>query len=394
LTDRDRLHTFDFESFQTRHLSHVCGQLGVSVSGVDSIRPCTPTQAGMLAMFINSQGDLYFNTLSLKLSPLIDIPRLRASWDDIVQRNEILRTGFCHVKDDKCAFAMITYSRGTLPVPWKETLQPRDEASARESILNRLHQPPWLISLERLDSYTVLRFSGLHALYDAISLDLVFSELSNSYMGNILPEVTPIGPILGSMLTKYLQEDADRDQFWKNMTGGIQPAKFPNLNPVRVTDQEVVVLVEPCSKSLPVLLEGCRDAGITLQAAGQAAWARLLASYTGEKKATFGVVLSGRTMSAEAQTAVFPCITTLPSSYDVDGSNKELLGRIMTLDAQLLKHNFTPLSRIQRLAGLDSALFDTIFILQQSSMTPATSDLWDIEHQDAETEVMWFLPPL
>jgi hypothetical protein len=394
LTDSDGLPTFDFEPFHARHLPIVANQLGISESVVDSIRPCTPTQAGILAMFINSQGDLYFNTLTLKLSPLIDIPRLRASWDDIVERNEILRTGFCHVKDDKCAFAMITYSRGALPVPWKGTLQPGDGASARKHILSRLHQPPWLISLEQLDSYAVLRFSGLHALYDAISLDLLFSELSNSYMGNVLPEVTPIGPVLGSMLSKYLQEDADRDHFWKNMTERIQPTKFPNLNPVRATDQKVVVLVEPCSKSLPVLLEGCRDTGITLQAAGQASWARLLASYTGERNVTFGVVLSGRSMPAEAQTAVFPCLTTLPSYYDIDGFNKDLLGRIMGLNSQLLKHSFTPLSRIQRLAGLDTGLFDTLFLLQRSPTAPARSDLWDIEHEDAQTEVKWFLPPL
>src|SRR5262249_11547977 len=159
-------------------------------------------------------------------------------------------------------------------------------------------------------------FSGLHVLYDAFSLDLIFSELYHLYNSKPVPDVTPFEPVLGSILANCLDDDPEGDKFWRDTMKEAQPTKFPNMSPVRVPQPQVKELTRVSSRSLSYLQNGCRDAGSTLQAAGQTAWARLLSSYTGESNVTYGLVLSGRTMSVEAQRVVFPCLVTVPSSYE------------------------------------------------------------------------------
>ncbi|KAL1958105.1 hypothetical protein VTO42DRAFT_5145 [Malbranchea cinnamomea] len=379
--------SFVFEAFQTRHKFEICHQKGLSQGNIETIRPCTPAQAGMLALFVTSDGDLYFNAVSLRSAAPLDPLRLRKAWTTVVDRNEILRTGFCHVDDDQSPFAMITYRRGVFDVPWCEgSLFKEDNWSlAKAGVLSCLHEPPWRVSIECLEAHTIIHFAGVHALYDAHSLDLIFSEVALEYEGNRLPEVISIEPVLGPILAKSLQDDPDGDAFWKEMGRSFQVTKFPDLNPVHGAEQEISVLSRTCSKPLDELQNECRNAGITLQAAGQAAWARLLSSYTGESNVTFGLVLSGRTMSPEAQNVVFPCLTTLPFTSYVEGSNRELLQRVMTQNAGLMKHQFTPLSKIQRLAGLDSALFDTLFVFQKHSSAPRRQEFWKTEVENTRT---------
>lgn len=343
----------------------------------------------MLATFINSDGDLYFNTVSLRSSVSLDISRLRMAWATVVDRNDILRTGFCHIKDDCSPFVMVVYCRGVFPISWHEigTAKSRIRQRNECDILQRLSQPPWNIAIEQSTTNTTVHFSGLHALYDAHSLELVFSEVAQAYNGSALRKVTPIEPILGSILARSVHESHEGDTFWQNLSESFRSTKFPDMNPVQTTEHKVNVLSKSSSKTFEHLQNGCRIAGITLQVAGQAAWARLLASYTGESDITYGVVLSGRTISAESQDAVFPCLTTLPSSYRIDGRNQDLLSRIMQMNANLIKNQFTPLSRVQRLAGIDSILFDTVFVFQKFSFPPKREALWDTDEHVSKTEV-------
>ena len=385
--------SFDFEAFHSRHMSYICQLHGIPEAGIEAIRPCTPTQTGMLALFINSEGDLYFNTISLKSAVPLDSLRLKKAWASVVDRNVMLRTGFCHIKDDQSPFAMITYQPGTFDLPWYECPSPESETGipGGSNIPSNLHMAPWNITFESLGTHSVIHFAGLHALYDAKSLDLIFSEVEMVYGGSALPNVTQVEPILGKILGKSRDQDPEGDAFWKELGQKFQVTKFPDLNPVHAAAQETRVLSKICARSLDDLQDGCKNAGITLQAAGQAAWARLLASYTGESNVTYGVVLSGRTMSLEAQNVAFPCLTTLPSTYYIDGRNQELLQHIMGLNAKLLKHQFTPLSKIQRLAGIYSTLFDTLFVFQKLSSVSTENELWQVVEENARTDVSFFL---
>ncbi|PGH14806.1 hypothetical protein AJ79_02822 [Helicocarpus griseus UAMH5409] len=384
---------FDFEAFESRHWSSVCQKIEVSERHIESIRPCTPVQSGVLALFNHSEGDLYFNHLTLKSTIPLNPKTVRRAWIMLQETHEIFRAGFIQVNDTESPFAMVTYGTGTFELPWSEEAdltikkgRRLDRERMSKDVLSKLHQPPWRISLQQRQSHVLLQFSALHSLYDAQSLNLLLSDLTRLLKGEALSTSIPILPVQDSIISASIRasKDPECETFWREFGKDARVSKFPDMSPIH-QKKEVHVLVKPCSKTLQILEEGCREAGVTLQAAGQAAWARILASYTGESKVTFGLVLSGRSTIEGVQQAAFPCLTTVPSSYNIEGSNRDLLQRIMKLDASLVKYQFTPLPKIYQWIESGSSLFDTIFVFQKH-WTTAANDIWEVYDEEAKTD--------
>ena len=100
-------------------------------------------------------------------------------------------------------------------------------------------------------------------------------------------------------------------------------------------------------------------------------------------------VFSGRINLDVTELVAFPSIVTLPLCARVDGSNRELLDRLMRLHSSLLKHQFTPLSKIQRWTGHpDEALFDTLFVYQDTAgQTTDDNKCWKVEEETATADV-------
>ncbi|ODH26883.1 hypothetical protein ACO22_04378 [Paracoccidioides brasiliensis] len=386
--------SFDFESFRHRHWLPVCHKLGLPETCLESIRPCTPVQSGMLALFTQSEGRLYFNHLVLESTVLLDAQTLQKAWNTLTEKHEILRAGFVHVDDDEFPFAMITYKRGAFQLPWAERAELAIHGNERfsdrqrmsKNAFSQLHRPPWQVSFQQSGSHLLIQFSALHSLYDAHSLRLLLSDLSGLLRGEALAPAIPILPIQSSIISASIQacKDLKCETFWKELGNDLRATKFPDMNPL-YQKKEINVLARKCSESLKSLQEGCRVAGVTLHAAGQASWARILSSYTGESRVTCGLVLSGRNTIEGAERAVFPCLTTVPSSYSIEGSNGDLLKRIMKLDASLVKYQFTPLPKIRQWAGSGSSLFDTIFVFQKHLAT-TTNENWKVYNEEARTD--------
>ncbi|KAJ5591736.1 uncharacterized protein N7459_002105 [Penicillium hispanicum] len=377
---------FDFSSFQADHLQPVCEQLGISPETVQYLRPCTPVQNGMLALFTTSHGKTYFNEITLKLPTPLDKELLKNAWSKVVARHEMLRTGFVQLRDKQYPFAMITY-QGNWEIPWHEavdigTVEPYQ---LERQDLGNLHQPPWQITVEASDAVTLMRFSALHALYDAQSLQSIFSDVVSAYTGQEFAKPASINATLGPILIESQKQSQTSREFWQDLAPGINPSKFPDLHPIRTENKTLLTSSIRCSQGLPALEKACRVIGVTLQAAGQAAWARLLSAYSGEQSVTFGTVLSGRNLSAAAQEAVFPCLVTLPLPSRIEGTNRELLDRTMKQNASLVKNQFTPLSQVQRWLSDNEPLFDTLFVYQKFVAPTNDPEPWEII--DEETKI-------
>jgi hypothetical protein len=124
-----------------------------------------------------------------------------------------------------------------------------------------------------------------------------------------------------------------------------------------------------------------------VQAVGQAAWARILSGYLGEESVCFGVVLSGRDMTPEADRVAFPCLVTIPFGTTVtDKSNDELVQDAMLFNKSVRKHQFNRLRDIQRWTNLD-VLFDTIFAYQKTSGSRLKSG-WEVLEEISSDEVI------
>ncbi|PCH07943.1 AMP-dependent synthetase/ligase [Penicillium occitanis (nom. inval.)] len=383
------LKSFEFDSFQSENKKYVLNSLGLEDTDVESIRPCSPAQLGILADFIKSNGDLYCNRLVLKVKGDIDIFRLRDAWSKAMDRHEMLRTGFIRLKDPKSPFAMVTYTSKYTTLPWVESsTTPSEEElhDRRRTFSENLHLPQWQVALRHSPVNIEVEFTAMHAIYDAQSLELVLSDVAHLYKGCQLSPPVSINPILGHILTAASSVSSEAESFWSTVGSEYQITKFPNLTSFNVRNRDLTVSSQVASKSLMAINEKCRALGVSLQAVGQAAYARLLANYTGETNVSFGVVLSGRDVHNNAGEVVFPCLVTVPFLCRVQKSNRELISSIMKMNALLVKHQFTPISKIQRLFQQDGPLIDTLFVYQKLSHKEAEEQFWGVVDDDARVD--------
>ncbi|KAI9831569.1 MAG: hypothetical protein M1819_004800 [Sarea resinae] len=385
---------FDFRAFHNKHCQSICQSLSLPAENIEFVRPCTAVQAGMIAQFLHSNGKQYFNHVVMRISPSTDMRKLHQAWKEATKKHEMLRTGFALINDEQYPFAMLTYLKDRVETPWTESVEHADISPIIQEERNRaanyvqrnLHLPSWRLTAIRTGSTSHLQFSAHHALYDAHSLQLILDDVVGFYSGDkILPAIQP-NYLISTILSAQDREDDER-AFWDAQNDHIFVNRFPNLTPLRVDTKANHVASMVCSATRSDLEDRCKTAGITMQAAGQAAWARLLAAYTGEHSVTFGSVLSGRTICEDAESVAFPCIATLPLACNVQGSNLEFAQQIMSVNSALVRHQSTPLPKIQRWTGhSDQALFDTIFAFQKSINASPRKLPWQVIDEGATVD--------
>jgi ferricrocin synthase len=388
---RAKAEVFDFDSFDRRRRPKVCQQLDIEESSVEAVKPCTPVQSGILSEYLNSDGELYLNHVVAKIDSSIGVEALQAAWERASSNFEMLRTGFIHSDDTTFPFMMVVYRGQFAKLPWKEVNNMGDRPfnllhirdSEKKDVLAALHLPAWRITHWKERGSTHFQFSAHHALYDAQSLSLIFNHVAAVLQGTHTKSELPISRTLGMILIQSARDDR-ASKFWQSLRDRLCVTKFPDLNTCRVQSTKSLFLKKTCSISLDKLQRGCKEAGITLQAAGQAAWAQILSSYSGEPAITFGLVLSGRDISEEARDVAFPCLVTIPFPCRVSGNNQDLIRQIMKLNASIIKHQFTPLAKIERFTGTGKALFDSIFVYQKLSGIDSLEKPWEIIEEAAK----------
>ncbi|KAF2444764.1 nonribosomal peptide synthetase-like protein 2 [Karstenula rhodostoma CBS 690.94] len=380
---------FDFDAFERKHRDDIAKICGIPDEQIETIRPCTPLQNGMLSQFIAKEGDIYFNYLRLCLNESVDARRLSDAWLATVAKHRMLRTGFVHVKDSNTSFAMIHYvpssasSSEQIGADDSRTTEQWLHDSAEEAVKS-LHHLPWRVRINSLNGVDHLDMALLHAIFDAQSLQLIFNDVVAAYQGKSTT-TAPFDAIIDDILYLSRKDNTASNEFWKQLGQVAAPTRFPNLSPLRYNPTAPDVLAKPSKHTMEELNGGCRVSNITLQAAGLASWATLLSSYVGEPSVTFGVVLSGRTTEG-ADAAVFPCITTVPFVCRVSDDQAAVLKNIMSLNAEIQQHQFTPLNSIQKLMGYpNEPLFDSIFAFQKLG-AGEPNELWTVVDEQASTE--------
>jgi amino acid adenylation domain-containing protein len=374
---------FDFVAFDMQYRNSVLQKVQAAEADIEAIRPCTPVQCGMLAQSLHSSGKEYINTFSMELTNGVDLDKLRSAWETVLQQCEILRTGFVGLETVRYPFAMVTYRARFCQLPWFDYRELLDMRMTIED----LGKCPWRLEVVREDAKTVVKFTGHHAIYDAHTLELILSSVAQTYQSLGSLTLKPFEPILEAILNSNEIDEERRKAYWQN-ENKIFINRFPELTPLRESSTRSITRSIPSSFSLSKIEEICRQQEISVQAAGQAAWARLLSAYAGECSVTFGVTLSGRSIVGDAEKVPFPTIVTLPVSCDVVGTNSELLDRTMRNNAKLHKYQFTPLTSIQRWTGHpEGNLFDTLFAYQKTgSNDNATESLWNIVDEEASAD--------
>ncbi|TLD37492.1 Hydroxamate-type ferrichrome siderophore peptide synthetase [Venturia nashicola] len=372
--------SFDFQGFEKKHKLSICRELALSLDDVEHVLPCTPLQMGIVSQFIRSKS-MYVNFVTYKMDSTWTAENLGTAWKTVREAHVMLRTGFVPLEDPLVSFAMISHSIGSCNMPVQIMRQTETSKAAidlwRRKSTDHFHgdlsQPPWTVLIVVDGSEIHMHVAMLHALYDAHSLSIIMDDLAAAQTPAQPSTPAAIYPILNYILDSSIIEQNKHKtnksmQYWKDVFQNASINKFPNLQPLRVSTGRTGISSRIGSKTVPELEMLCRKVGISLQAAGQAAWAQLLSALVGETNVTFGVVLSGRDSVKDSDRVAFPCLTTVPVAVELPKTNRELLDAMMKFNGAIRRHQFTPSKHIQRWVGRQNeALFDTIFAFQKLS---------------------------
>ncbi|KAG9237778.1 peptide synthetase [Amylocarpus encephaloides] len=373
---------FDFEGFDRAHRDTICSKNDMDPSIIEAILPCTSVQRGMLAQSLHSQGQEYVNSMSMEVDDAaLSITRLKAAWSKVCKVHEMLRTGFVTTDDAEHPFVMITFNN--------EAFHPHfyDGENGIRLPMRDLRRP-WFLSFRNKSGKTIMKFTAHHALYDAQSIQMILDDVARACASEMLARRPSVPSLLGAIISASQLNQDDKQHFWQKEENKIIVNRFPDLTPFQTAVSTTSVREIVSQISTVELEKVCIKHGVTMQAAGQVAWARLLAVYIGETSTTFGMTLSGRSVHEDADRTSFPSIITLPVRCDVSGTNAELLSRTMTSNAQLHKYQFTPLTSIQKWAGFpEGKIFDTLFAYQKLPSSEIVVQMpWKVMEEEASVD--------
>ncbi|KAI1134214.1 hypothetical protein F5Y05DRAFT_240017 [Hypoxylon sp. FL0543] len=380
--------SYDFDGFQgmvSKHLNKTSGP----ITNYEALLPCTPAQQGMISQFLGSAGTYYFNYTSFALNAKIDPRRIVEVWTHLTARHQILRTGFLPVDHQDVSYAMLVYRKEEFPAP-VSIRQPSSfddsewRAEAASKAFQELSLPPWqVVIVDHTPDQSTMHLAMHHALYDANSLRRLLQELKEVLSGVIGRNPGSILPALSTYLDPACSQPAS-EEYWKGMAKDLVVNKFPVMTPLHITNQPALAASKTCGISSESIRRNAAESGITVRAALQAAWTRVLSAYLGEASVTFGIVLEGR--ATEKQDVIFPMITTLPVLALHSNSNAELLEGMMRYNTSLRRYEQTPLTKVQRWLGRPNGqLFDTIIAYQAADMVEDSLP-WEVLDETASLE--------
>jgi amino acid adenylation domain-containing protein/non-ribosomal peptide synthase protein (TIGR01720 family) len=218
------------------------------------------------------------------------------------------------------------------------------------------------------DDEDVLVWTVHHAISDGWSLPRILGEVLSSYAAlrrGEQPAVERPPPFRDYVAWLARQDDARGAAYWEQKLRGASPTDLgiPEDPSYRAVVERRAELGPEKARALEGLARGH---GVTAGTVLQAAWAVVLARYSGRGDVIFGSVDSGRPVDLEgAGETVGMFVTTLPLRTVVDDARPiaSLLADVQRATLEIREHAHVPLARIARAAGAQT-LFHSICVIE------------------------------
>ncbi|EPY54044.1 ferrichrome synthetase Sib1 [Schizosaccharomyces cryophilus OY26] len=348
-----------------------------NLSNIRCILPCVDSQNSLLSQFYSTKGKTNLNYFVYRIKDDITFKELSKRWEIAIMKITMLRTYFAPTNNPQSAFAQVTLEN--INPPWLLREQTIDVNKAVSLALEDLKQTllldiktiPYSLSFVKTEqNYNYFILVMHHAIFDERSLNQTLRIVDNALETKIhLPSHEAITKkILG-----YKLRSGESKDFWISQLDGFTPISFPNLCTNRHSGDARSMSSKLSSINLFKFKEICGKLNISIQTLAQLAWAKLLGSYCSEDCVTFGLILSGQTLTVDETDAIFPTLTTIPYSVELSGTVYSLLKDIQERNKGFLKYQYTPLSHIKRWLNLggNETYFDSLLSVQvQDDDTP------------------------
>ncbi|OJD36901.1 nonribosomal peptide synthetase [Diplodia corticola] len=346
-------------------IDHVAFACGLSPGLVQDVYPCTPMQEGLMTLASRSSGT-YVSQVVVELVGHIDLDLLRSSWERTVRDTAVMRTRI--VQHPQLGFLQAVTNE---EVSWEsstdfESYIAEDDA-LRPGFGSRLSR--YGLIQNPAGGPARLVWTVHHAIYDMVTLRLVFDRVAAAYKGGQGLQAFPAY----ASFVKYVlgSQTADAEEYWRqtlkhNTSAAVfPPLPAPGHQPCEdtVMEHSYALTRAPSSVTTTTILH--------------AAWAMVTSWHTSTPDVLFGTVRSGRTAPIPSiSTMPGPTMATIPLGIAVAASDpiRAFLHRVQTQTAAAMPHEQLGLQSIARLSGAcaRACAFQTLFAVQEGRRREAS----------------------
>lgn len=312
--------------------------------------------------------------------PLFGAKAMRAAWSELAKRHDALR--MILPPDGQGGIGQVVLADVDLDLGERDLagLAPEARARAVEAFLaedrrtgvDAMARPGWRVSLLSLGpEQAVMVWTIHHALIDGASMVIVLEELGALLAGRS-PEPLPAQSFAGFSALLPQQDKRAAQAFYAAMfADGIGAAPLvpaTGAGPGRMAVRTVRLTLGQSA----ALRQRVRAMGATTLNAVQLVWALVLARWTGQAEACFGLVDTGRRGMPGLERTVGCLISTLPLRVRLEGEEAlgDVLSRLRQTTLEMRAHAHANLTEVRRWAGVpgQAALFDTIVMHSHASL--------------------------
>ena len=288
----------------------------LSESKVERVYPCLGGQMYHLASQVADGHHATQPTFAYDTIEKLDLLRLQAALESLVERHEILRTMFAAGGPRQAIQAVLRPSDPRIPTLWRHGTRPIDACTRQHSQIRFDHfTTPWRIGVVEETSSDCILLTLHHSLYDAWNIPLLVSELASLYQGQKLEATPPFSDFVRSTVTSLKSQE--EGTFWQHALRDKEISLITqerSLSRNRGYKSTAVFTSIHAFEGHVLQLENiCKECGFSAPNIILLAFGRLVARLTGARNPTFGHYHAARSASfPSADRVVGPLLNVLP----------------------------------------------------------------------------------
>lgn len=346
---------------------------GVSPNNVEDVFPCTPLQAGLLALSMKRQG-VYIGRNVMKLSPSVDVVRFRAVWEEVVSRTPILRTRIVSLPGQGLVQAVIGgMACWTGAKDLDEYLEKEQEPPiGLGSPLMRCGLFPNSNGQDSNDRSFCFALTMHHSVYDGVTTSLILETLDSLYSGKMSLRLWPF-----QSFVRYIsnQDKEEEVTFWKSQFESLEAPQFPALPSVTFQPKAASAIEHTIANV------AWRIDDFTPSTVVRAAWAIVCSRYTSAPDVVFGTICMGRKVPvAGIERLAGPTISAVPIQVRIKDKQvcHNFLRSLQDQATEMIRYEHTGLSKIARVSeeAQQACRFQTMLVVQPQEVGMGDSSLF------------------
>ncbi|CAH0058426.1 unnamed protein product [Clonostachys solani] len=276
-------------------------------SAIEDAYPSTKLQEGLMALSVKQPGS-YIATHMYRLSPDVDIGRLQHAIERTIQFCSNLRTRI--VDADGEAFQVVVKDDLSWEVLSKGTEPQGLLATSKSITMTYGSQLNHFTVFNNTEGTKYLMWRSHHTTFDGWTIGIILDCIDSVYYDRSPPNIIPYSAFVSYTLGVDV---AAAEAFWAEQLRGAHKTPFPS--PQLAASKETRMFTKF------VTLPKSEGSSITQATIIRAAWAILLARYSGTDHVCYGAAVSGRNAAIQGVEDISGVmVATVPVHVLIDGS--------------------------------------------------------------------------